>query len=64
MASLLYLDSDDAFDTIFIGALALKDGYEDFGWTDLTEFNMDNWADDEPNFVRRQNKNNSQFCDA
>lgn len=59
LASLLYLDKahfDTDFGEVFIGGISKEDAGEEFQWADYSEFNMDNWARDQPDNVRSRNE--------
>ena len=56
LASMLYLDKEGFgtdYGEVFIGGISKEDGGEEFQWADYSEFNMDNWAKNQPDQVKQ-----------
>ena len=43
-----------------MGGISTVDGGEEFEWVDYTEFNMDNWARDQPDQVSNSKNENRE----
>ena len=62
MSFLLFQDKKgftNDYGEVFLGGISTVDGGEEFEWVDYTEFNMDNWARDQPDQVSHS-KNESR----
>ena len=50
------------YGSVFIGGISKVNGGDDFRWADYTQFNMDNWANDQPDQVRHISSKQLRPC--